>query len=351
MTIPAHMQAMRLHRIGRIEDGSDPLRPETIPVPEPGPGEVLVRTIACGVCHTELDEIEGRTEPPRLPVTPGHQATGEVVSEGPGCRLQHLGKQVGVAWIGGACGECRFCTTGRENLCPGFVATGRDRNGGYAEYMVADERFVHPLPANMNPVSAAPLLCAGAVGYRALRMCELQDDHALGLTGFGASGRLVLGMARHLHPGVRTAVFARSDADREEASRLGADWAGDTEDVAPFELDAIIDTTPAWKPVRCALANLAPGGRLVINAIRKENEDRDELLKLRYETHLWREKCLRSVANVTREDVRACLDLAAAMRLCPDVRTWPLAQANAALQAIRRGSGGGPQVLTMPGSG
>lgn len=341
------MRAMRLHTLGAIAEGAEPLQLEHIPMPSPGTGEVLVRIKACAVCHTELDEIEARTAPPSLPVTPGHQLTGRVVAEGPGCERGLLNYDIGVAWIGGACGSCKHCERGFENLCPDFVATGRDRDGGYAEFIAMDERFVHPLPDSLDPVLAAPLLCAGAVGHRALRLCQLRNGQALGLTGFGASGQLVIRMARDLYPNSRVAVFARNARERDLARALGAIWSGDTAAPAPFPLTAIIDTTPAWKPVLSALDCLEPGGRLVIYAIRKEDADKSELLDLHYETHLWQEKSIQSVANVTREDVRACLQLASEIPLLPEVTTYPLKAANRALHELRQGGSRGAKVLLM----
>ena len=228
------MHAMRMHRIGPVDAVRPPLQMDRIGRPEPGPGEVLLQVTACGVCHTELDEIEGRTPPPVLPMTPGHQVVGVVQAEGPGCLMELAGKRVGVAWIHSACGRCRWCREGRENLCPGFRATGRDAPGGYAEYMVVPEAFAHQIPKPIGDLEATPLLCAGAVGYRALRLCELADGQRLGLTGFGASGHLVLQMARHLYPGSPVLVFARSASERAFALELGAAWAGDTSERPPL---------------------------------------------------------------------------------------------------------------------
>lgn len=318
-----------------------------LPLPEPGPGCVLLRVRACGVCHTELDEIEGRTPPDRLPMIPGHQVVGDVVAEGPGCELQLLGQRVGVAWIHSACGRCRWCLEGRENLCPSFCATGRDAPGGYAEYMVVPEAFAHVLPAAIGDLEATPLLCAGAVGYRALMLCRLKNAEKLALTGFGASAHLVLQLARHLYPDSPVYVFARSAREREFALELGAAWAGATTATAPQAPDAIIDTTPAWLPVIAAMEALAPGGRLVINAIRKEAGDREALSLLDYDRHLWREKLLSTVANVTRRDVRECLELAAAIPLRPRVKVYTLEQANRALLELKRGGIRGAKVLHM----
>ncbi|MEJ2383440.1 MAG: alcohol dehydrogenase catalytic domain-containing protein [Xanthomonadales bacterium] len=272
------MNAMRIHRIGPVDEHAQPLRADRVDVPAPGPGEVLIRVRACGVCHTELDEIEGRTPPSKLPMTPGHQVVGIVEAQGENCVMDLAGERVGVAWIHSACGRCAWCREGRENLCPEFTATGRDAPGGYAEFMVVPEAFAHKLPAAVGDVEATPLLCAGAVGYRALALCELRNGQRLGLTGFGASGHLVLQMARHRYPDSPINVFARSETEQAFARELGADWAGGTTAQPPQPLDAVIDTTPAWLPVLSALETLAPGGRLVINAIRKEAGDQNRAL-------------------------------------------------------------------------
>ena len=308
---------MLLCRTGPIGADSQPLEAVDRPVPEPGPDEILLQVTVCGVCHTELDEIEGRTPPPRLPVVPGHQAVGQVQRLGSEVTAFREGDRVGVAWIHDACGQCAECAAGDENLCPQFHATGRDADGGYAEFLTVPAAFAHPIPAGLTDAEAAPLLCAGAIGYRSLRLTQLRDEGRLGLTGFGASGHLVLKLVRHRWPAVRVHVFSRSAAEREFARQLGAAWAGDTAESPPEPLDAIIDTTPAWRPVVEALRNLRPGGRLVINAIRKEDADQGELLRLRYPEHLWMEKEIKSVANVTRRDVREFLDLAAGAGLRP----------------------------------
>jgi propanol-preferring alcohol dehydrogenase len=268
------MKAMAIAHSGRLED--TPLELRDVPAPVPAEGEILVKVAACGVCHTELDEIEGRTPPPKLPVVPGHQVVGTVAAIGPRqssisnleSKMSAVGDRIGVAWIFSACGECKFCLSGQENLCPDFKATGRDANGGYAEYMIVPEGFAYPIPEVFTDVEAAPLLCAGAVGYRSLRLTNIQDAQSLGLTGFGASGHLVLKTVRYQYPKTRVYVFARSKEEQAFARELGAAWAGDTNDKPPELLDAIIDTTPVWGPVMAALASLKPGGRLVINAIR-----------------------------------------------------------------------------------
>lgn len=341
---------MVLERLGPVEEGRGPLVLTERPEPRPGPGEVLIQVSACGVCHTELDEIEGRTPPPRLPVIPGHQVVGRVAAVAEGVTGPRIGERVGVAWIFRADGQCPACLRGDENLCPQFSATGRDADGGYAQYMVAPAAFVHVIPDGLTDLQAAPLLCAGAVGLRSLRLTALQDGQRLGLTGFGASAHLVLQLVRHQFPRTPIFVFARHEAERAFAQELGATWTGDTAARAPEPLDAIIDTTPAWAPVVHALANLAPGGRLVINAIRKEEADREALMSLDYARHLWLERAVKSVANVTRRDVAELLALAAAIPLRPEIEVYDLADANRALLDLRVRRIRGAKVLVSSGS-
>ncbi|WP_231713930.1 zinc-dependent alcohol dehydrogenase family protein [Desulfosarcina ovata] len=341
------MKAMMLTRVHDLADGDAPLVPRTVPVPDPGDAEILIQITACGVCHTELDEIEGRTPPPRFPVIPGHQVVGRVAAAGPGADRFALGARVGVAWIYRACGRCDHCRAGLENLCAEFAATGRDAHGGYAEFMTVHQDFAFPIPQRFSDVQAAPLLCAGAIGYRSLSLCQLKDGQRLGLTGFGASAHLVLKMVRHQFPDVAVYVFARSPGEQEFARSLGAVWAGDTKATAPQPLDRIIDTTPAWTPVVEALRNLRPGGRLVINAIRKEVADREALLNMDYATHLWHEKEIKSVANVARLDVSRFLDLADRIPIIPEVETFDLSEANRALMELKNRKIRGAKVLVM----
>ncbi len=341
------MKAMVLRALADLQENPTPLVAAEVPRPVPGPGEVLLRVSTCGVCHTELDEIEGRTPPPRLPAILGHQVVGRVAATGPGSRRFRLGDRVGVGWIGGACGRCAFCANGQENLCPEFVATGRDADGGYAEYMAAREDFACPIPPAFADAEAAPLLCAGAIGWRSLRLTGIQDGQRLGLTGFGASASLLLPLVRHALPATAVYVFARDPGQRRLALELGAAWAGATADAPPARLHAIIDTTPAWTPVARALRHLEPGGRLVINAIRKIDADKEALLGLDYAADLWLERRICSVANVTRRDVSECLAAAAAAALRPRVTLYPLAAANTALMEIRRGGALGAQVLEV----
>jgi propanol-preferring alcohol dehydrogenase len=341
------MQAMVLNQIMKVDQTSSPLTMTSRPDPIPNDDELLVQVAACGVCHTELDEIEGRTPPPHLPIVPGHQVVGKVVARGRKVRQHQVGDRVGIAWINSACGHCKFCLSGNENLCHDFRATGRDANGGYAQYMTVRQDFAYRIPDTLSDVEAAPLLCAGAVGYRSLKLANLKDGQNLGLTGFGAAGHLVLKVARYQYPSSNLFVFARSESEQIFAKELGAAWAGDTTDQPPIRLDAIIDTTPVWTPIVEALKNLDAGGRLVINAIRKEDVDKNVLTRLDYPTHLWLEKEIKSVANVTRADVSEFLTLAAEIPIKPEVQEYALAEANQALIELKARKIRGAKVLIV----
>ncbi|GAB4048962.1 zinc-dependent alcohol dehydrogenase family protein [Spirosoma litoris] len=341
------MRAMLLTQTGPFQAGDKPLTMTESPLPIPKSNEICIQVTVCGVCHTELDELEGRTAPPQLPVVPGHQVVGIVDSVGDNVTRFRPGDRVGVAWIFSACGHCAYCQSGRENLCTQFQATGRDVNGGYADYMVVNENFAYPIPVNLTDVQAAPLLCAGAIGYRSLRLTNLQNGQRIGLTGFGASGHLMLKLLAHQFPDSAVYVFARSDIEQQFARELGAVWAGKPGDDPGLQLDAIIDTTPAWQPIVEALRLLKPGGRLVINAIRKEDQDKDYLLRLNYPDHLWQEKEIRSVANVTRTDVQEFLTIAAQIPIQSEIQTYLLSQANEALWSIKQGQTRGAKVLVM----
>lgn len=332
------MKAMLLESLGEVQALHPPLKLTQRPKPTLAAGEVLIKVSRCGVCHTELDEIEGRTPPPLLPVILGHQVVGSVES---------TGQRVGVAWIASACGECDFCKSGRENLCPQFQATGRDIDGGYAEYMKIRADFVHPIPDSLSDSEAAPLLCAGAIGYRSLRLSNLQNGQSLGLMGFGGSNHLVLKLTKHKFPNSQIFVFSRNPAEREFALSLGAAWAGGIEESPPSALDSVIDTTPVWRPEVEALNVLKPGGRLVINAIRKEEMDKDVLLRLNYPTHLWMEKEIKSVANVTRADVREFLAIADEAEIKPEFQEYELKDANRALLEMKQGKIRGAKVLRI----
>lgn len=330
-----------------LRENKSPLELADIAAPVPNEGEVLIRISVCGVCHTELDEIEGRTPPRSFPAILGHQVVGFVEELGDKAGRFKIGDRVGVAWIYSSCGECHYCTEGNDNLCEDFKATGRDKDGGYAEYMTVSQNYAYLIPEVFTDSEAAPLLCAGAVGYRSLRLTGLKDGQNLGLTGFGASGHLVIKMAQYIYPHSNIYVFARSEEEREFSKQLGALWAGNTEDRAPQKLDAIIDTTPVWKPVVEALKNLNTEGRLVINAIRKEEVDKNYLLNLDYSQHLWMEKEIKSVANVSRKDVIEFLELAARIPIKPEIEEYALEDANKALIELKEGKIKGAKVLVI----
>jgi len=344
------MRAFLLETTGAMRVNTAPLTACEVERPSPGTGEILLRVNACGACHTELDEIEGRTAPPVLPVIPGHQVVGEVVALGAGAMHFTPGDRVGVAWIYAACGRCPLCRKGLENLCHQFLATGRDRNGGYAEYMVVPESSAYAVPDVFSDSQAAPLLCGGAIGFRSLRLAAVENGETLGLMGFGASAHIVLQLARARFPDSRILVFARSEEQRRFGLDLGAYWAGDVNDIPPLAARAIIDTTPAWRPVLAALKMLERGGRLVINAIRKEQADAQQLAGLSYEHHLWLEKEIKSVANITRADVREFLDLAAKLNIRPQVTEYPFTRANEMLTDLKFSKSTGAKVLVMEAS-
>lgn len=337
------MKAMVIAKIAPVNDRSLELR--ELPIPSPKPGGVLIRVKACGVCHTELDEIEGRLTPPKLPVVPGHQVVGVVEALGQGVTLHKLGDRVGVAWIFSACESCAFCKKGLENLCPKAKFTGLDRDGGYAEFMSIPERFAYLIPECFDNLEAAPLLCAGVIGYRALKLSNLEDGGVLGLFGFGASAHIVLPLAKHQFPNVKVFVFTRPAQTEHQvlARALGADWVGATGDTPPSRLTAAIDFTPVGEPIKAALSVLEPSGRLVINAIRKETP----IPELDYASHLWKEREIKSVANVTRQDALEFLTLAAAVPIRPSVNPVPLEAANEALVALKKGRVKGAMVLRI----
>ena len=341
------MKALILNSITNLEYNSEPLKMVELPKPVPADNEVLIKVLSCGVCHTELDEIEGRTPPRIFPVVPGHQVIGIVESTGRKVTKLNIGERIGVAWIFSTCGKCSFCIAGYENLCPEFVATGRDVNGGYAEYMTVPESFTYPIPDIFNNSQAAPLLCAGAVGYRSLKLSGIKENGNIGLTGFGASAHIVLQIIRHKYPNTKIFVFARSENERAFAGEQGAFWTGETSDIIPEKLDLIIDTTPVWKPIIDSLRHLKPGGRLVINAIRKEEIDKSQLLNLDFSEHLWMEKEVKSVANVTRNDVREFLAMAAEIPILPVFQEYSLSEANVALTELKKRIIHGAKVLVM----
>jgi propanol-preferring alcohol dehydrogenase len=317
--------------------GQSPLRLDEVPVPEPGPGEILIRVSACGVCHTDLHIAEGELAAPHLPVIPGHQAVGKIAALGPDAGDWSVGDRAGVFWLYRSCGRCGFCRRGEENLCPDAEFTGLHRNGGYAEYLVADAGFAVRLPENFNDVAAAPLLCAGVIGYRSLRRAELLPGETLGLFGYGASAHLALQVAKHW--GCRVFVFTRSAAHQRHALDLGADWAGSASDPAPAPLDRAVIFAPSGALVPAALERLRPGGTLAINAIVMSN-----LPELPYSL-LYGERTVRSVTNATRRDAAEFLRLAAEIPIRVTAASYPLQDANLVLQLLKDAKVDGAAVL------
>jgi len=341
------MRAMILEGTVDMREIPNPLKIAELPIPSINENEVLIEVSACGVCHTELDEIEGRTSPSIFPVVLGHQVVGKIVEAGNETKTLKVGDRVGVGWIYSSCGRCSFCKEGNENLCEDFKATGRDENGGYAEYMKVQEDFAFKIPRIFSDIEAAPLLCAGAIGYRSLRLTGIKDGMNLGLIGFGASAHIVIQLARFLYPQSKIFVFARSEEERRFSMELGAFWAGNVDEKPPERLHCSIDTTPVWLPVIKGLENLEKGGRLVINAIRKEYHDRKLLSEIDYPTHIWLEKEIKSVANVARKDISEFLEVASRIPIKPEVQIYKLEDANIALYELKNRKIRGAKVLSV----
>jgi len=337
------MKAMVLKQSSLVEE--KPLELVDLPAPIPDVNQILVKVYACGVCHTELDEIEGRVSPSRFPMILGHEIVGKVESLGPGATKFKEGDRVGIAWINWACGKCSFCLKGEENLCDKAKWTGKDANGGYAQYTVVSEDFAYPIPDRFSDLEAAPLLCAGVVGYRALRLTGMEDGQVLGLYGFGASAHIIIQVAKYKYPHCRVFVFTRPNQAEHQnlARKLGADWIGATGDSSPEKLNCAIYFTPVGVPVREALRNLEKGGRVVINAIRKTTP----IPELDYTEHLWHEKEVKSVANVTRRDAQEFLPLAAEIPIMPETQEFRLEEANEALVLLKEGKIRGAGVLRI----
>jgi len=332
------LKAQVLKNIAPIED--KPLQFLEVPIPQPKDGEIQVKISVCGVCHTELDEIEGRLFT-KLPVIPGHQIVGRVTGIGPGANRFKSGDRVGIAWINSACGKCRFCREGNENLCLDFKGTGCQTDGGYAEYAVISEKFAYPIPERFTDSQTAPLLCAGAIGYRDLKLSGMKRGRILGLYGFGASAHIVIQIAKYR--GCQVFVFTRSEEHRRMAKELGADWAGNAEDKPPQKINYAIDFTPVGETVPLALSALGKGGRLVIAVIRKSTL----IPPMDYTQLLWDEKEIKSVANITRKDAEEFLSLAAKIPIVTEIQEFNLSQANEALRLLKQGKIRGAAVLRI----
>ena len=332
------MKAMVLGSPGDV--ATDPLRLDEVPVPEPGPGEVLVRVSVCGICRTDLHVIEGELERPKLPLIPGHQAVGRISHLGSGVNDRTIGERVGVAWLQGTCGGCDYCRSGRENLCLSARFTGYQVDGGYAEYAVLPAGFAHPIPPAFSDEEAAPLLCAGIIGYRALRLSQIQPGQRLGLYGFGASAHIAIQLARHW--GCEVYVCSLKPGHQALARDLGAVWVGGASEDPPLRLHASIMFAPAGQLVIPALRALERGGTLALAGIHMST-----IPPLEYDRDLFGERVIRSVTANTRQDARDLLREAAAIPIRPRTQRFPLDQANRALQALKSGAINGAGVLAI----
>ncbi len=334
------MQAMRLFHPAQAEDS--PLELTPLPLPRPGPGQALVRVLYCGVCRTDLHLAEGDIRPPSLPVTPGHQVVGEVEALGEGVTGLQIGQRVGAAWLAWTCGECEFCRRGQENLCPRARFTGFHIDGGFGEYLLAEADFLLPLPAEISDLQAAPLLCAGVIGYRSLRLSELKPGERIGLYGFGASAHLAIQVARHW--GCEVYVVTRSPAHRRQAEELGAAWTGTADDRPPFPLDRAVLFAPAGWLVPRALEALRPGGVLAVNAIHLS-----PIPEMPYAL-LYGERTVRSVANATYRDGVDFFRLAVEIPIRASTVLYPLEEANEALIDLKHSRLEGEAVLEVAAS-
>ena len=323
------MRAMILNKHAPIEE--KPLELVDLPKPTVDNNQILIKISVCGACHTDLDEAEGRLKPTKPSIVPGHQAVGKVADKGKDVTKFKIGDRVGITWLNSSCGKCDFCQTGNENLCSQAKWTGKDVNGGYSEFTVIGEDFAYPIPEKFSDSQAAPLLCAGVIGYRTLRLADITDGQKIGLFGFGASAHIVIQIIKYKFPNSPVYVFTKTAKHAELAKSLGAVWTGRSSDQPPDKLNKIMDFTPVGQCVRDALGVLEKGGRLIINAIRKETP----VPPLDYAKYLWLEKEIKSVANVTRLDAEEFLPLAARIPIKPTFEIFPLSQANEVLCSIK----------------
>ncbi len=332
------MKAMLLRETKSVEER--PLEPADLPLPQPGPGEVRLRVQACGVCRTDLHTVEGDLDLPKLPLVPGHQIVGVVEERGEGATRFEPGQRVGVGWLYKTCGRCEFCRQGLENLCADAQFTGLHADGGYAEAMVVPEGFAYPIPDGFSDVAAAPLLCAGIIGYRALRLSQIKPGQRLGMYGFGGSAHVTIQVARHW--GCQVHVFTRSEGHQELARELGAVWVGRAEDTPPEKLHSAVIFAPAGKLVLDALRVLERGGTLALAGVTMT-----PIPEIDYDQLLYWERGVRSVANFTRQDARELLQIAAEIPIQTTVQTFPLEEANEALLALKRSEIDGTGVLVV----
>jgi propanol-preferring alcohol dehydrogenase len=329
------LKAYRLHEAKPVRE--NPLKLDELPRPSPGPGQLLLRVRACGVCHTDLHIVEGEITPAYIPITPGHQVVGIVEEIGEGAETWKKGARVGIPWLHRTCGNCEHCTRGEENLCEHAEFTGLHVDGGYAEFMLADARFALPLPDEVEDEALAPLLCAGIIGYRALHKADLEPGERLGLVGFGASAHLTIQVAQHW--GCEVYVFTRSEGHRLLARKLNAEWVGGIEDELSIDLDRAIIFAPAGGLVPATLTKIRPGGTVAINAIHMSS-----IPEMKYNL-IYGERTLRSVANATFQDGIEFLKLAAEIPINVTAQSYPLDQANKALLDLKNSRIDGAGVL------
>lgn len=320
-------KAQILYQTAPVEQ--KPLRYESVPFPEVSRGQLLIKVLSCGVCLTDRQIMEGEVVVKKLPIILGHQIVGIVEKMGPLVSKFQVGDKVGIPWLGFTCGHCYYCQHDKENLCENAEFTGRDINGGYAEYTKADEAFAIKLPSDIDPISFAPLLCSGIVGYRSYKLSEIRPGEHLGLFGFGSSAHIVIQIAKY--QGCKISVFTRSKAHQEEAKKLGASFVGNADSAPPFPLDSAIIFAPSGSLVHPALQNLRRGGTLAFNAIHAS-----PIPELEYK-QIYYEKKLLSVANATREDAREFLEIASIAGITAHVKTYPLSQANEAHLDLKNG--------------
>ncbi len=336
------MKAMILREPAPIED--QPLQLTDLPLPEPGPGQIRIDVDVCGICHTDLHTVEGDLGLPKRPIVPGHQIVGTVAACGEGAERHAIGDRVGVAWLHHvSCDDCEYCERGLENLCPSATFTGLHADGGYAEAMIAYQDFAYPMPEGFSDIAAAPLLCAGIIGYRALKVSEVEPGQRLGLYGFGSSAHVTIQVA--LHWGCQVYVFTRSEGHRQLARELGAVWVGGAEETPPERMHASIIFAPAGWIVPEALRDLDRGGTVALAGVTMT-----PIPELDYDELLYWERGIRSVANFAREDVEELLGLAAEIPIKTTVETFPLEEANQALLAMKRSEIDGAGVLVISGT-
>jgi len=331
------MRALLLREQKPVEEG--PLSFAELPTPEPGPGQILIRVLACGVCHTDLHIAEGDLPLRKSPLVLGHQVVGEVMEVGPGVSRLEKGQRVGLAWLGWTCGTCKFCQKGQENLCPNAQFTGYTLDGGFAEYVLGYADFAYPLNLPLPPEKIAPLLCAGIIGFRALRLSGIEPGGKLGLYGFGASAHLAIQVAGYWNCDVY--VFTRSQEHKDLAWELGAKWVGNPTDRPPDELDAAVIFAPAGPIVHEALRSIRPGGTVVAAGIHMS-----PIPETPYHL-IYGERVLRTVANATSRDGLEFLELAAAIPVEPNVEVYPWREANTVLSSLKAGKIRGSAVLIM----